>query len=252
MKTRLLGLLVGLFVLLNAAPAVGQGSFKGYMFGDAYYLASHDDGVNEDTDDAIEGANGLWFRRIYLTFDWTFNDAWSARLRTEMGSPGDFKTASSLVPFAKDAYVRWKNGNHQITLGISGTPTWAVIEDFWGYRSVEKTLLDLQRIASSRDVGVAFKGSLDQAKKFRYNLMLGNGNSVRNENNEGKKVLLSLGFSRMTTSSSKAMWIMTTGPARPTGLRRRVSSAFRRKKDASARSTSTRAGTREKTKTASS
>ncbi len=194
MKFRFLGLLAGLFVLLNAAPAFGQGSFKGYMFGDAYYLASHDDGVNEDTEDAIEGANGLWFRRIYLTFDWTFNEAWSARLRTEMGSPGDFVTATSLVPFAKDAYVRWKNGNHQITLGISGTPTWGVIEDFWGYRSVEKTLLDLQRIASSRDVGVAFKGSFDDAKKFRYNLMLGNGNSVRNENNEGKKVLLSLGF----------------------------------------------------------
>ena len=194
MKIRFLGLLVGLFVLINAAPAWGQGSFKGYMFGDAYYLAAHDDGVNEDTEDAIEGANSLWFRRIYLTFDWTFNDAWSARLRTEMGSPGDFTTRATLVPFAKDAYVRWKKGNHQITLGMSGTPTWAVVEDFWGYRSVEKTLLDLQRIASSRDIGVAFKGSLDQAKKFRYNLMFGNGNSNRSEDNEGKKVLLSLGF----------------------------------------------------------
>ncbi len=193
MNARLLCSLVALFIL-TTATASGQGSFKGYMFGDAYYLASHDDGVAEDTDEAIEGANGLWFRRIYLTFDWKFNDAWSARLRTEMGSPGDFTTARTLVPFAKDAYVRWKRGNHQITLGMSGTPTWGVIEDFWGYRSVEKTLLDLQRIASSRDVGVAFKGSLDQDQKFRYNLMLGNGNSNRNDNNQGKKVLLSLGF----------------------------------------------------------
>ena len=194
MRIRYCSLLVVLAVLTTAAPSWGQGSFKGYMFGDAYYLASHDDGVAEDTEDAIEGANGLWFRRIYLTFDWKFNDAWSARLRTEMGSPGDFTTRASLVPFAKDAYVRWKKNNHQITLGLSGTPAWAVIEDFWGYRSVEKTLLDLQRIASSRDIGVAAKGSLDQAQKIRYNLMLANGNSNRSENNEGKKAMVALGF----------------------------------------------------------
>ena len=181
---------MGLLILVTAAPAWGQGSFKGYMFGDAYYLASYD--AVEDGN-GLEGSNGLWFRRIYLTFDWTFNDAWSSRLRTEMNSPGDFTTRASLVPFVKDAYVRWKQGNHQITLGMSGTPTWDVVEGFWGYRSVEKTLLDLQRIGSSRDIGVAFKGSLDENKVVRYNLMFANGNSNRSESNEGKKVLLALG-----------------------------------------------------------
>ena len=190
MQIRYLSALMGLIVLVTAAPALGQGSFKGYMFGDAYYLASHDDAGGED---GIEGANGMWFRRIYLTFDWTFNDTWSSRLRTEMGSPGDFTTRVSLVPFVKDAYARWKKGNHQITFGMSGTPTWDVVEGFWGYRSVEKTLLDLQRIGSSRDIGVAFKGSLDANKIVRYNLMFANGNSNRSESNEGKKVLLALG-----------------------------------------------------------
>ncbi|MFB3134066.1 MAG: hypothetical protein ACE10K_16230 [Rhodothermales bacterium] len=190
MKISYVSLLVGMAFITTTTPVWGQGSFKGYMFGDVYYLASHDDQVGEEP---IEGANGLWFRRIYLTFDWKFSDTWSARLRTEMNSPGNFTTRAKLEPVAKNAYVRWTKGNHQITLGLSGTPTWGVIDPFWGYRSLEKTLLDLQRLGSSTDIGVAFKGSLDQAKKVRYHLMLANGNSNSSETNEGKKVMLALG-----------------------------------------------------------
>ena len=190
MKINYVRLLIGMAFIATTTPVWGQGAFKGYMFGDAYYLASHDDG---GADDGIEGANGLWFRRIYLTFDWKFSKTWSARMRTEMNSPGDFTSKAKLEPVAKNAYVRWTKGNHHITLGLSGTPTWGVIDPFWGYRSVEKTLLDLQRLGSSSDMGVAFKGSLDQAKKLRYHLMLANGNSNSSETNKGKKVMLALG-----------------------------------------------------------
>lgn len=175
-------------LLLFESPAWSQSAkFKGYMFGDAYYLAQHDD-------KEIEGSNGMWFRRIYLTFDFTLNESWSARIRFEQGSPGDFRSKTKLSPTDKDAYVRWKNDRHQLTLGLQESPTWNLIEKFWGYRSVEKTLLDLQRIASSRDIGFAAKGSLDPAKKFRYNVMLANGNGTSSESDKGKKIYSSLGF----------------------------------------------------------
>ncbi len=181
---------LALFLLVLTLPSHAQGqsaSFKGLVFGDAYWVAASDNGE-------VENQNGMWFRRIYLTFDFTLSDTWSARLRTEMNSKGDFVSKAKLEPSAKDAYLRWKNDRHQVLIGLSGTPTWGIVEGFWGYRSVEKTLLDLQKIGSSRDIGLAAKGSLDQEKKIRYHVMLANGNGTSTETNKGKKALLSLSF----------------------------------------------------------
>jgi hypothetical protein len=109
-----------------------------------------------------------------------------------MNSAGDFSSKSKLTPVVKDAYLKWKAGRHSVILGISGTPTWGLIEKIWGYRSVEKTPLDLHKYASSRDFGAAFKGSLDQNKKVNYHLMISNGASNGSENNDGKKGMLAL------------------------------------------------------------
>jgi len=162
-----------------------SGKISGYMFGDYYYMAANH---NKD----IEGSNGFWLRRIYFTYDRGLNDDFSVRLRLEMNSAGDFSSKSKLNPAVKDAYLKWKNGNHSIYLGISGSPIWGLIESFWGYRSVEKTPLDLQKFGSSRDFGIAFKGALDSDKHINYHLQIGNGSSNGSENNDGKKVALSL------------------------------------------------------------
>jgi hypothetical protein len=160
---------------------------SGYFFGDAYWMAANHEA-------ALESSNGFWLRRVYLTVDHKLDDGFSTRLRMEMGSPGDFTTSAKLVPFVKDAYLKWKRGRHSVLFGISGTPTWGALEKSWGYRSIEKTPLDLQKWGSSRDFGVAVKGALDVGKKVRYHVMLGNGNSTKSETNDGKKVMASLGF----------------------------------------------------------
>ncbi|QXD14777.1 hypothetical protein GQ464_015320 [Rhodocaloribacter litoris] len=167
-------------------PAFGQDvSISGLAFGDAYWVAAHD-GAD------LEGQNGFWFRRVYLTFDFAISEVWSARLRTEMNSPGDFTSNARLEPFAKDLYLRWKSADHQVYAGLSSTPTWNVVEDVWGYRSVEKTLVDLQRLGSSRDIGLAARGNLDAARRVRYHVMFANGGGTGAETNKGKKAMLSL------------------------------------------------------------
>ncbi len=174
-----------LLIFVVQTLAQDAGKISGYMFGDYYYVAG-----NHDED--IDGAHGFWFRRIYVTYDKGLSEKFSMRFRLEMNSKGDFSSKDKLGPVVKDAYLKWKNGRHSIILGISGTPTWGVIEKFWGYRSVEKTALDLAKFASSRDFGVAFKGALDENKKINYHLMLGNGSSNGSENNKGKKAMLAL------------------------------------------------------------
>lgn len=176
-----------LFITVNLAKAE-NGKFSGYMFGDYYYILGNH---NED----FEKSNGFWLRRVYFTYDQSLSKTISFRLRLEMATPdGLTKNADIATPFLKDAYLKWKTGRQQLLLGISGTPTWEVIEKTWGYRAVEKTPLDLQKFGSSRDFGLALKGNLDKAGKFKYHLMLGNGNSNKSENDTGKKVMFSLGF----------------------------------------------------------
>lgn len=183
--TRSISIILALLVLSIPAFSQDSGKISGYMFGDYYYMAG-----NHDKD--LKGRNGFWFRRVYITYDRGLSEQFSIRLRLEMNSAGDFTSKSKLTPFIKDGYLKWKKGNHSIYFGISPTPTWGLVEKVWGYRSVEKTPLDLQKFGSSRDFGIAFKGALDERKRFNYHLQVANGSSTGSEINKGKKVLLSL------------------------------------------------------------
>lgn len=158
-----------------------------HFFGDAYWVA-------ESHDPEVEGENGFWIRRIYLTLDHEISERLDFRLRFEAASPGDFRSSDRIEPFVKDAWVRWQGDRTALYAGLAPTPTWEAVEGFWGYRSVEKTPIDLQRMGSSRDLGVALRGSFDPGRRFRYHAMLGNGSGTRGETNEGKKAMLSLGY----------------------------------------------------------
>ena len=172
------------------APSVEpwQERFKvsGYVFGDAYAVLAHHE-------PEVEDQNGFWIRRGYLTFDARVADEWTARLRLEFNSPGDFETDSKLDPFVKDAYLAWKRDGQELNLGLASSPTFEFVEGFWGHRPIEKTPIDLYRMGSSRDMGVAYKGATNEGKVF-YHAMVGNGAGDRAETNAGKKVMAGLGF----------------------------------------------------------
>lgn len=164
-----------------AAPAKAEPSWKisGLMFGDYYWVAA-------DHREALEDQNGFWFRRIYLTYDQKFSDAFSMRLRLEMNSPGDFSTSQRLTPYVKDAWVKWTKGTHAVLFGMAPTPSFEFVESVWGYRSVEKTPLDLQRWDSSRDMGILAQGAL--GSRTRYSVQVGNGSGVNGETDRAKAV----------------------------------------------------------------
>jgi hypothetical protein len=172
----------------QAQVQVGKsGELSGRVFSDYYWIAQ-----NHNSD--LEGNNGFWIRRIYLTYENQLDSHFSTRLRLEMDNPGDFQTSSKMIPVVKDAYLKWDNGQHALYAGIAGSPTWGLVEDVWGYRALEKSPLDLQGLGSSRDFGVAAKGEFGPDGKVGYHLMLGNGNSNRSEVDKGKKVMLSLHY----------------------------------------------------------
>lgn len=177
----LLLLLVSLTAFAQEKPVV----ISGLVFGDYYNVASHHD-------PNVEGMNGFWIRRAFLTFDRTFSDQLSARLRFELNQPGDFRTNANTEPFLKDAWARWRQSPAlEIMIGLTPSPAVETAERVWGYRSVERTPLDLHRLIATRDLGIVVMGA---PGRLRYHVQVGNGTNAGAETNEGKKVSASFGI----------------------------------------------------------
>jgi len=192
MLKRLLILFFSLGILINLfgqdkKEEESSGKFSGYMFGDYYYFfENHKPELNDQ--------RGIWFRRIYFTYDYKINSSFSTRLRLEMSNEFNFEEAKTMIPFVKDAWFKYKFSSQAFIIGISPTPTFQILQKMWGYRAVEKTPLDLQRMASSRDFGLALKGKFDEKGMFKYHIMFSNGSSNKQEIDKGKSGLLSLAF----------------------------------------------------------
>ncbi len=164
----------------------GKGKISGLVYSDYYYFLSNHN-------QTLKGMNGFWFRRFYFTYDYRFNEKFSLRVRTEAASSGKF-LKDKITPFVKDLYLRWNFSGQSLFAGISPTPTFNRVEYFWGYRSVEKTPLDLYKMAHSRDTGIALRGKLLHGK-FYYHLMFANGEGNKSEDKREKKIYGALGLS---------------------------------------------------------
>ncbi len=189
MKKSLTLLLLFLFSInfAQSKEENSSGKFSGYMVGDYYYNINHNNAKLIDQ-------HGFWFRRIYFTYDYSINSKFSTRLRLEMSNDGGYSSAATMVPIVKDAYLTYKFGNQKAYFGISSTPTFCLIEKVWGYRAIEKTPLDQQKMASSRDFGFSVKGKFDNSGNFRYHVMVGNGSSNKQEIDKGKSFMGSVSY----------------------------------------------------------
>ena len=166
-----------------------SGGIKGYMAAEYYWNFNHHTG--EIDDGGFQGRHGFWFRRIYFTYDNKLSGTVKMRLRFEMNSPGDFTSSLTLDSFVKDAYLDFKlGGGVSLRAGIQGPPSFALEEDTWGWRPLEKTPLDLYKWTSSRDFGISIKGG----KTLAYHFMFGQGSSNKAETNSGKKYFGSLAY----------------------------------------------------------
>lgn len=173
--------IVALACVASGPVSSAETKFKGYMFGDYYYVASG----------SLEERNGFQFRRIYFTTDLKWNDRYSGRFRLEAADAG-FGSNEKMTPVVKDAWLRYQRSGHTLVMGLSPTPSWDFSEGVWGYRSVEKTLMDLNGLGASRDTGLRFTTRLGE--KVALDLMVGNGNSNKAEGDNGKKAYSRLHF----------------------------------------------------------
>ncbi len=184
----LLALSVTMFTA-NASDGAPEPTSRisGYALFDYEYVVGSAD---EDT----EGVFGAKVRRVYLTYDYALRPNYKARVRVETNHGVNVQTGpdkSVVGLLVKDAYMQWdvtsdwaKSIKPSLVLGIQSTPSFGHVEEgAWRYRSLEKTHLDLRRIASSRDLGVGVKGKLGDSG-VSYQFMVGNDTTKAETNRE--------------------------------------------------------------------
>jgi hypothetical protein len=187
--------------------------FSGLMFGDYYwYFERHQDGVSDSNPTPVKGQQGLWFRRIYFTYDYAYNEKLSTRFRLEANSSGEFDSGD-IVPYVKDAYIKWAfKGEHKVTLGIQPTVTFDWLDGFWGLRHVEKSPADLYRLDSSRDFGFTFDGPAP-VTGLVYAVQFGNDSGSGSETDEGKILRVETRYQRKSGLALEGFYSYGTRPS---------------------------------------
>ena len=177
-----LAVLAGGLLLATIGPApaeeIAATEIGGLLFGDIYYVDGHH--MPESV-----GALGAVLRRGYLTLNSHFAGDWDARLRLELNQSGDFEDYSFELR-AKDLFVAHSFGRHRFVFGLSPTPTFDLLESYWGRRYLLRTPMDLQGVAS-RDTGISAQGPLNATGALSYRAMLGAGLELGNETGDGTK-----------------------------------------------------------------
>ena len=192
----------------STPPDFPRGRISGYAFGDLYYNLAGDpthhynaagsDSDKTNIDNSIaqqigKDLNGVQIRRIYFQLDNDLSIKYSTRFRLEADSKSltsDGKLGVNVKAaylLARDLYPR---GDGYI--GMLPTPTWENPEEFWGYRSIEKTIADFRGLGTAADIGGELKGFVDPDHKLGYSAMVGNGIGQKPEDNRFKKMMLAL------------------------------------------------------------
>jgi hypothetical protein len=178
-------LLFTIAVILSGAVFAQENNpkFSGLMFGDYFYVADFHDSTQKDL-------NGFKFRRIYITTDYAISNNFATRFRLEADQGSGSLTAGGKIGvMVKDAWLKWKNifDGSDLVIGLSPTPAFDIAEGAWGHRYLEKTIMDLNGIVSSRDMGIDLKGRFDQNGTVKYWVKIGNNSGNSPEVNKYKR-----------------------------------------------------------------
>ncbi|MGQ9819968.1 MAG: hypothetical protein ACUVQ1_08645 [Candidatus Kapaibacteriales bacterium] len=171
--------------------SISKGSTSGYVFGDYYYNVMRDSAIANIPEVANGGAqdeNSFQIRRLYFTYDFSPSEDFAIRVRFAHET-NTFTSDKKFGVFIKDAYFTWKNifDGSDFTFGVQPTPTWEISEAIWDNRFLERTIMDLRKLSTSRDLSVSLKGRIDPEGVFNYWFSIGNGSGNKIESDKYKR-----------------------------------------------------------------
>jgi len=210
-------LIAGVLLLNNTIKAqeASKNDFKpsgnlwGYVFGDYFYKTKSDTlgrgGKNvqytpgqSNIPNVKSSYNSFQIRRAYLGYDYNFARNFTAYV--VLANEQNVDASGYNTTYLKYAYVKWSNifKNSDLIIGQQTTPSFATAfgtEPLWGYRSSERTIMDMHNNDASSDLGVSLQGKAwmqkiaDSLKPslIGYQIQVGNGNSAKPATTRFKK-----------------------------------------------------------------
>ncbi len=178
MKRYLLLLLMLVCVSAFAQEEKPKGKFNGVLFGDYFYKFDGDSsGAGNQYSAYGYKTQGVTVRRARLHYEYTFNEDFAGNFGIELNDVTKIDNKVSFMVY--DAQFEWKNvvPNSSMFFGLMPSPTfvWGMSEQTYGYRSLEKTIADKNKIGTALEIGAMLKGKFDKEGNYGYTVMLGNG-----------------------------------------------------------------------------
>lgn len=164
--------------LLSFSALADSGTQAGStkLSGKAYFDLTHIE-QKSDSSKVDPTGFGVDVKRFYLTVDHVFNDMWSADLTTDF----NYVSADGETQFfVKKAYVQAKFSDAaKLRAGSSDLPWVPYVENLYGYRYVENSLIDRLKFGTSADWGLHAGGKLADGM-VSYAVSAINGNGYKN------------------------------------------------------------------------
>jgi hypothetical protein len=153
-----------------AAEWADNTKVSGTMYAD---FSNIDQTSNGEKTDA--SGTGLDVKRFYLSIDHQFNDVWSADLTTDFNY---LSVTGETQLFIKKAYLQGAFDKLATLRVGSANMAWIpFVEDWYGYRFVENTLVDREKLGNSADWGLHLLGDNGL---FNYQVSAVNGGGYKN------------------------------------------------------------------------
>ena len=148
------------------------------LSGKMYVDFTNIDQKNSDTGKTASSGTGLDVKRFYLSVTHQFDDIWSANLTTDFSYvAADGETNL----FVKKAYVQGKFDDAAVLrIGSADMPWIPFVENYYGFRYVENTLIDRLKYGNSADWGIHLGGDFGADKTVNYAVSVVNGNGYKN------------------------------------------------------------------------
>ena len=132
------------------------------------YMQSGIDGYAIFDYSNASGDDGFALNRAYINYSTDVSEELFFKIRLDAKKPTGLRSV-----FVKNLYVDWKceNGD-KLSMGLIGTNSYGVQEKNWGYRFIEKSVVDKYGMTNTADLGIGYSRS---SGKIKSSIQLLNG-----------------------------------------------------------------------------
>lgn len=178
-----------------------SGKFTSLVFGDYSYKV-HADSANRGVGQysgVPKAFSNFQIRRLYLGYNYDISQTFRADVLLAYedggGTSATLDGSGERSFYLKLANIRWKDifSGSDLIFGAQATPAFVPLtEQVWGYRAIEKTIIDKNKLGAATDLGLGLQGSLDHEKNYGYDILFGNGSGQKLETDKFKKLYADL------------------------------------------------------------